>query len=325
MKPTLLCAILIALLNQTNAQVIFVNSQSNGDGTSWANAMSDLSKALHSATYGTQIWVAEGIYHPTFSNDRKASFFMKDGVQLFGGFAGNEASINDRKVELHPTVLSGEIGNMGIQDNTYSVIQLSGASESTVIDGFVITGGNANGDVDEAGKSRCGGGMYIDGAQKICKPTIRKCTFKANYARDGAAVYNNGRNGESSPTFIDCLFSGNEAGLDGGAIYNDGRLGGKSNPTLTNCHFERNMGTYGGAICNATETGICNLTLENCSFIENAAYLRGGAVFNMNGDEQCQLEISDCQFKGNFPDDQDMIFTSSQARAQVFKVMRSEP
>jgi predicted outer membrane repeat protein len=326
LRPTNLIVVILAIFCQTNAQVTFVRQGGSGDGSSWSMAMGSLTEALHAATPGTQVWVAAGEYPATTGSDRSAAFAIPRGVQVYGGFEGTETSIEGRKSGANKTVLSGEIGAPGAADNAYNVVLLSGSDENTVLDGFTISGGNANGDVAEGKRMRSGGGMYIEGSPTASKPVISHCTFTGNFGRDGAAVYINGRGDNScSPVFTGCNFIGNEAGLDGGAIYNDGRMNGKSNLTLTNCTFERNMGTYGGAICNATETGVCNLTLENCTFTENVALLRGGAVFSLNGDEKCYLEISGCSFTSNYPDDQNMVFTSNAARTKAYKVERTDP
>lgn len=320
MKPTLLITLFLASFCQAQSEIIFVRQGAIGNGTSWSDATGNLTAALEQATAGTEVWVAYGTYKPTATGDRNASFKVKDGVKLFGNFNGTETSIEQRSNTASASILSGEIGQPGQADNSYNVVFMKNVSENTVIDGFVITAGNANSPATEGQKTRCGGGMFVDGENGSSKPTISNCEFRNNLGRDGAAVYNNGRKGESSPSFINCIFKANEAGLDGGAIYNDGRLKGKSNPSLTNCLFERNMGTYGGAICNATEDGTCNLTLENCVFNENAAYLRGGAVFSLNGDEKCYLELMNCKFTANYPDDQNMIFTTTASRESAYKV-----
>lgn len=320
MKPTLIITLFLAVICQTQAETIFVRQGATGNGTSWSDATGDLAAALHQAVAGTQVWVAFGTYTPTTGADRNASFQVKDGVKLYGNFNGTETTIEQRSLATSATILSGEIGQPGQVDNSYNVVFIKNAGQSTVVDGFIITAGNANSQATDGNKTRCGGGMFIDGENGSSKPTIVNCEFRNNLGRDGAAVYNNGRHGESSPTFVNCIFKNNEAGLDGGAMYNDGRLKGKSNPTLTNCKFERNMGTYGGAICNATEDGTCNLTLDNCQFSENAAYLRGGAVFSLNGDEKCYLELMNCKFSSNYPDDQNMIFTTTASRENAFKV-----
>ncbi len=313
---------MLALCCQLNAQTIFVTQDGTGNGSSWQTATT-LEQALRIAITGTQIWVAGGTYRPTQGADRKAAFIIPDGVQVFGGFAGVETSVAQRPSQLNPTILSGEIGKSGAADNSYNVVYIKQAGASTILDGFVITAGNANGEAAEANRSRSGGGLFLDGENGACNPQVRNCTFKNNQSRDGAAVYINGRSGEASPLFDKCEFSDNVAGLDGGAIYNDGRLNGKSNPTLTNCSFNRNIGTYGGAICNANESGICNLTMENCSFTGNEAFLRGGAIVSLNGDEKCYLELTSCTFKANYPDDQNMITTSTLARSSAFKVTTS--
>ena len=320
----MLTAFSLILCIQLNATNIYVSHNFSGNGTSWADAIGNLQTALSVAKAGDEIWVAKGIYTPTSSADRTISFVIPEGVKVYGGFSGTETSLSQRNVENNPTILSGEINNTGLEDNSFSIVLFNQVSDNTLLDGFTLTAGNANGELEEANASRCGGAVYINGQNGSSNPMIVNCNFTGNFGRDGAAVYNNGRNGECSPTFVNCVFKNNEAGLDGGAIYNDGRLAGKSNPTLTSCLFERNMGTYGGAICNATESGACNLTLNNCTFKENAAYLRGGAVFSLNGDEKCYLEMSECQFENNFPDNQNMIFTSTAGRSDAFKIAKSD-
>ena len=318
-------ALFLALCVQASSNNIYVNQNSSGgDGTTWKTAFGNLVEALAIAKAGDQILVAKGTYTPS-ATDRSTSFIIPEGVNVLGGFIGNEESIDERNPKVNLTVLTGEIGNPGTADNSYSVVYFENVSAKTILDGFVIKSGNANSELEEANPSRCGGGIYINGENGTCSPRISNCVLTANLARDGAAVFINGRNGQSSPTFFNCTFSNNEAGLDGGAIYNDGRLNGKSNPVFTDCKFNRNMGTYGGAICNNNEKGACNLTLENCEFEENAAYLRGGAIFSMNGSERCFLEMSGCQFENNFPDDQNMIFTSTAGRSVAYKIAGSNP
>lgn len=320
----MLFAFLIAMCCQVNANIIFVQAGASGNGTSWESPMGELSSALAIATEGTQVWVAAGTYAPTQSGDRKASFVIPNGVSVYGGFSGIEASIEERNTTVNIATLTGEIGGAGILDNSFTVVVFNNANSNTVLDGFVISGGNADSAEGEGKMTRCGGAMYINGENGSSNPVIKNCIFKGNKGRDGAAVYNNGRNGSAKPVFESCVFENNEAGLDGGALYNDGRLNGESVPTLTDCTFTRNMGTYGGAICNATESGVCNLILNNCTFVENAAYLRGGAVFSLNGDQKCYLEMSGCQFSGNFPDDQNMVFTSNAGRSNAYQIAKSE-
>jgi hypothetical protein len=319
LKSTLITLLMLVLAIQVNA-TIFVKTGANGNGTNWNNAFGTITEALAQAQAGDVIWVAAGTYTPTNTADRTASFDIKDGVKIYGGFAGTEISFNQRASKLNETTLSGEIGNPGIADNTYNILYIENVTANTVVDGFIIAFGNANGEAEAAARIRCGGALYNSGVNGVSKPTIANCIFQNNAGRDGAAVYNNGRKGEASPTFINCSFYNNIADLDGGALYNDGRQNGASNPSLKNCTFARNMGTYGGAIFNATETGVCNLYLENCVFNENSAYLRGGAVFSLNGADKCIMELLDCTFVGNYPDDQSKVFTNNTARTKAYTI-----
>ena len=75
----------------------YVNDDATGaeHGTSWQDAFTDLQSALAVAVAGDQIWVAAGTYKPSLSIDgsadaRTASFSLKSGVALYGGFAGVE-------------------------------------------------------------------------------------------------------------------------------------------------------------------------------------------------------------------------------------------
>jgi hypothetical protein len=104
----LLCA--LAAASRAVSVVRYVNEAATGsnDGSSWANAYTDLQAALSAAASGDEIWVAAGTYKPTATTDRGVSFALKDGVAVYGGFLGNEASRGDRNPAANVTILSGE-------------------------------------------------------------------------------------------------------------------------------------------------------------------------------------------------------------------------
>ncbi|HHM21358.1 MAG TPA: hypothetical protein ENJ20_04975 [Bacteroidetes bacterium] len=315
----MLCMVVCAMVVlQVDAQkIIYVKPGSNGDGSCWQKAFSHLQTALYNARAGTQIWVAAGTYHPTEGADRTVSFIIPAGVKVFGGFNGTEEKLEQRRPDRYPSVLSGDIGGPGREDNSYNIVLFENAGPDTWLDGFTLTGGFANGEGGTPhGK---GGAIYNDGRQGRSSPKIRYCIFTKNFARDGGAVYNDGAYGQSNPLFENCIFSENEAGLDGGAVFNDSR-NGESNPVFRGCTFRRNLGTYGGAICHAADKTACTLTLENCSFIENASYLRGGGVFTMAGAEKCAVEMADNFFKNNYPDDMDTAWLTAEARSIAWRI-----
>ncbi|MEJ2705688.1 MAG: WD40 repeat domain-containing protein, partial [Sedimentisphaerales bacterium] len=63
------------------------------DGRTWETAFSDLQDALSRATDGTEIWVAQGTYRPDRgTGSRLASFVIRDGIRVYGGFRGDETT-----------------------------------------------------------------------------------------------------------------------------------------------------------------------------------------------------------------------------------------
>ena len=282
------------------AEIIFVVPNGTGDGSSWATA-TNLPTALAKATATTEIWVAQGVHTPTATTNREATFTLTDGVQLYGGFFGNETNRADRKPRFRETVLSGEIGNPTPADNSYTVVHIVNASAATVLDGFTISDGNANGSTGPGTMQRCGGGIFNTGTV-ASSPSISNCIIKDNFAREGGAVYNYGSAGKSNPAIVKCSFINNQAGLDGGAIYNDGK-DGESNPSLVNCHFEDNLANYGAGIFCNPQNGTSALALSNCTFKNNQAFMWGGGIYGDKNKGAFSYNLKDCEFNNNYPTD----------------------
>lgn len=291
------------LLLHLNGNTIYVKQGGSGTGSSWSDATGDLSAALFSAETGDEIWVSKGTYYPTSNQkDRKTAFDIPSGIKVFGGFAGTETSLQQRDFKVNKTVLSGNIGSKSDHaDNSFTVVHFKNANASTVLDGFVIADGTSDGTGPSGDIERCGAGMYLDGAGKggDCSPVVQNCIFQNNFARDGGAVYLNGRGGSCMPSFIGCEFQSNKVDLDGGAIFNDGRHGGIASPSFQNCVFSGNTGNYGGALCNYGGKGTSSPVIKNCVFRNNEAFLRGGAIFNMDVEGEARPMINDCQFVDN--------------------------
>ena len=248
--------------------IIYVKSGSTGNGSAWNNAYGSLQSAITAAPAGDEIWVAAGTYKPTTGTDRTASFTLKNNVAIYGGFAGTETARNQRNIASNATILSGEIGASGIADNAYHVVSATGTistplGNSSILDGFTITGGNANG---TTGNQDDGGGMYVSGAS----PTLRNITFRDNNGTNGGALYN--ENG-SNPVLTDVLFEYNTA-TRGAAIYDD-----LSSPQITNGTFRLNVAINdGGAIYNTSSS---NPTIVDSVFSRNSANTgSGGAIFS---------------------------------------------
>ncbi len=73
------------------------NPMDRVDCSSWALAC-DLQTALRFANSGDQIWVRQGVHKPATTADRNASFALKNGVAIYGGFAGTETALSQRNL-----------------------------------------------------------------------------------------------------------------------------------------------------------------------------------------------------------------------------------
>ncbi len=273
------------------SQTIFVDSNAapSGSGMSWGTAFNDLQDALAIAQPGDNIWVAAGTYYPTSSpSDRNATFQLKSGVAIYGGFAGSETALNQRNWETNETILSGDIGTTGDNsDNSYTVVTGSGTNATAVLDGFTITGGNASTTAGNA-TSR-GGGMYnVSGS-----PTVINCTFSGNSAFQGGGMYNGSG---SSSTVTNCTFSGNSAS-QGGGMYNL-----SSSPSITNCTFSGNTASSGGGLFDNNSSS----AITNCTFSGNSASQGGGlAIVSMPSPL-----VTNCIIWGNSSSIHDVFSTS---------------
>ena len=303
MKRLLLFSVLTTFLLTTNAQsqITYVKQGSNGNGSSWANALGSLQAALKKARSGSEIWVAAGIYTPTDHHDRNASFQIPDGVAIYGGFLGHERSRDQRDWTRNRTVLSGEIGDpTSTQDNSYTVVLTRNVSSQTIVDGFVITAGKANeGDAQAGTPQRSGAGWFNDGSYGNSSPTIANCEFFDNYAREGAGLYNYAYQGVCKPSIINCRFAENLAALEGGAMLNNGNSG-VCIPRITNCVFIENEAMYGAGITNRGAHGESRPIISESAFTRNLAHIKGGSIFSKTEEKgACGVVLRACVFSEN--------------------------
>lgn len=282
---TLLIALCFSLGMMAQSKIYYVSpaSSGNGDGSSWANATT-LSDALNNkAQAGDQIWVKGFETVNSADSLYKGSFTVKSGVQLYGGFKGTETKLTDRETLGKPyqlkyrSVLSGDLqnddkvddvnlifpANTTRSDNATHVLTLNMAPQPsgnnntypTVVNGFTITGGQADG-TDEKG-----GGIYVTGNNTDGGNfRIERCFLFNNYATQGGAVYvssevQNVNNGES--LINQCVIYNNAAG-ERAAVENQGSgvyLAGEATVVNTSIFNNGNGGvrlSSGSKVVNAT-------------------------------------------------------------------------
>lgn len=335
----------IALGTPTLGQpVVFVDVDAppGGDGESWETAYADLQDALDRATNEPaveEVWIAEGEYRPDRgSGDPALSFVVRPGLDLYGGFAGNEVIREQRDPATHVSTLSGAIDpGQGIYTLRVVVIP-EGAGPDTRLDGCVLSQGRALGSRQE--RTDSGGGLYAVNAA----PTIYQCLFLENQAKyRGAGAFVGGSG--MVAVFDDCTFEANagpiEGGLRGGALaglcrlrdcrfvanvaFRGGAIYCDIEVDVERCVFERNMSTEeGGAVrvesnapfaatdclfdrnSAATGGGAASVigtasSFTNCQFVANDSSLDAGAIFFQHNrtNEIVPFEVTGCAFRGN--------------------------
>lgn len=316
MKHLLLSLLVISLSIPLHAGIIHVNLNATGgnNGLTWASAYTDLQDAIDNANSGDEIWIAQGTYYPTkdksgnaspADNRHKTFYINTNGIQLYGGFLGNEVLRSARDWENNLTILSGDLGSVGVKtDNSYHVMHIDGTTgniitNSTVIDGLTIEEGHAR-DSSAGYPSRNGGGIYNDSKNvgSESSPTISNCTFLNNSAEWGGAISNDfNYGGNTNYVIINCVFENNYAVL-GGAIDdfdNSNIPSGTVQGKIQSCIFYNNNGIFGGAYSN--NDGNFNLVIENSLFVGNGTSSgEGGAIYFAS---EGTMDIRQCTFTGN--------------------------
>lgn len=326
------------------------DASAGGNGTSWSTAFRKLRDALDyldtvCGHHVTEIWVAAGTHRPDETNtnpngngDRSASFTLRSGVSIIGGFRGQpgDEGVNNHTtrpldtITGHPILVSSLSGDLSGNDvgaaddpsrneNSYHVVTGSNTDTTAVLDGFTIRGGYANG----TGMHQNGGGFLVEGGA----PILRNCSIVLNFAAargGGAYLGNSGTGMPATPFFENCVFVSNHAASDGGGVaYQNG-----AELTLLHCVFSGNTSGTGGAIWsfNDTEQPLSLLQVRNsvftgntadtdggavwiygnalnqfvnCVFWENTSALHGGAVNLSNGILQATTNIINCTFTAN--------------------------
>ena len=197
-----------------------------GDGSTWEKAMG-LEQALSKAQAGDKIYVKgykdirngdTGCIYPVGNSSNCLT--VKAGVQLYGGFKGDEMSINmdndtrefmdgNKARTLYRSVLVADRKSDDEVDNTLLIypenstradnaarvmlIDLGTTNTNrtkTVVSGFTIAGGNATSKNITDGSNAYGGGVFVTANEETGNSfELSNCFFINNYAECGGAIY----------------------------------------------------------------------------------------------------------------------------------------
>ena len=188
------------LVPQTAAAAVkLVNAAAAGavqDGASWATAFVLIQPAIDAAEAGDEVWVARGTYFEHLT--------LKEGVAVFGGFTGTEATLAARDWRLNETIVDGGRAPGSV------VAAVGGLTAAARIDGFTLQ--NGTGDVATWVGGTVGAGVLVEGAS----PTIAHNVIRSNSASGaggGISVH------LGSPTIEDNVIRSNTGGAWGGGIH----------------------------------------------------------------------------------------------------------
>jgi hypothetical protein len=256
----ILAALGLCWHHSAHATRYHVNGAATGAGTglTWSNAFTDLQEALSIVIPGDEIWVAAGQYRPTSGTNRTVSFVLRNGVDIYGGFAGTETLLEQRDILNNPTTLNGNIGELGLAtDNSHSVVTANNISTSIVLDGFrIMNGYNTNGSH--------GGGMRVTNSL-TGEVLVRNCRFLSHYSANyGGAIYLAAANLRME----NCEFL-NSSSSNGGAIHNGNNNGGYSNLVLRDCVFKGNTANSGACLDNTIRYE--TIVVDRCFFTNNTS------------------------------------------------------
>jgi len=323
--------------------IIYVDVDAIGANTgySWEDAFTSLHTALERTVATQEVWIASGVYKPEgcpkfhiCASERYYHFGIYKDVDIFGGFAGTETSVDQRDLDLNMTILSGDVNDNDTwndtqkkwenrSDNVFSILKARYGDEvtkDTVLDGVIVVGGHS--DVVENGKSLGAGinllnnsltvkntsfiGNYaVEGGGAInaypgTELVFDNCIFDRNIADPDEAVYTLGggiKTESDKLTIIDSTFTGNRA-KNGGAVYAP-----KAEIIIENTEFYHNFGSDKAGAISAWNSG--SLVVKDSTFEENTCNQTSGsdssgAVINFSGGV---LEIRNSTFSKNASED----------------------
>jgi len=317
---------------------LFVNDNAVGDnnGSDWANAFTHIEDALDLVSGDClseyQIWVAEGIYMPSKTNNINEYYELLSCTKLYGGFpdpvtgSNPNPNLSDRDPDIYLSELSGDLGAIAnIVDNSRSIVKIQDQSGPIRIDGFKFVNtngttsspitmtksnsGNLRLDLEnlvfDSNKSskRAGGAMFDLNNDASMDLKILNSSFKNNDANRGGGLWFRTLNESSIDIEIDSSdFEGNTANLSSALHVICVSPDAEISADLKNSTFSSNVANYDGSVGIALTNGSLELNIEKCDFNSNTANRNGSAFYLKSTNGVYDLSFSETVFNSNIAD-----------------------
>ena len=284
--------------------------QGTGDGSSWANAMDDIQKAINDLAEDAngmkgEVWVAGGTYEIknriAEAQNAPTSLLMKDGISVYGSFSGYETSRAQRiaaSTDLkepwswhHPSTIKGNgyesttwsptDEEWKVTSSSYHVVWFAplpdggqAFSDNVYLEGFIIEGGAYQETNDPKFYPDCGAGVYMnDPNAKLRYCIVRNCNpgIKDTENKTPRGGGIYCRNGMTEGNLVY-----NCSAYMGGGIYIDD-AGFVTRSMVTNCSANMGAGVYLKG--DATDPNKAYYQILATSVVSNNTSTRNGAVY----------------------------------------------
>lgn len=277
-------------------------------GLSWATAFPLVRDAVDAAAQAVscgqasscEVWVADGTYY-TYVSSEKDILTLRHGVDLYGGFGGDETSKTQRDLSAHNSVLSGKRSASGAEQVCQILTVQPGVE--VVVDGLHIIDGNAS---QEVCAVKLGAAVLI----KDAGVTFSFCHFRGHQAQHGGAFHIEGK---ATVVLENCILNNNLALNNAGAVhlYDGASLFGKGVRFARNFSGVDGIGSgNGGAIHAGVGT---SFFIEQSEFDGNIAN-KGGAI-SARSPQVAVVKRS--KFAGNYGYEGGAFFVSNSGALQL--------
>ncbi len=265
MKQFLLFAFFSVFTLGLSAQVfVDADATGSGDGTTWADAYTNLNDALLAAPSGSSVWIADG----TYTTPDSVSFFIDKELTVLGGFNGTETEATAADPAANETILSGDVmGNdvAGVYDSltfldNNRVLFIQDTNEvsayTVTIDGLTIANGGIALDQPEGESLVLFSGGGIRTFARTAASRLKFTGNRANYGSALAAIFGTA----NGSTFDEITLEGNVSSFSHQFYMN-----GVNDATISNSEFN-------GADGEEQLSGFLNvnfglgITVDNCNF-----------------------------------------------------------
>lgn len=310
---------------------VTADAAGGGDGLSWASPMT-LAEAKSAVAAGGEIWLRADTFLPD-SSLFSTAWKTTGAVTVRGGFAGTEASIDDRPASAMTTIDGQETARTFHVQNTAQVTVERVAFTRAYVSAFYKTSGNGSVTLDScrffgnsggtAPDSGLGIAVSLNNSSQNYSVVVTNCVFEGNRfskANTAGVLY---AFKARSLAIVGCTFLTNGLTPSAASTFTTGvktsaaRAASCTNVRVAGCRFIGNASGYMNTSTSDTtksdfgstlHLGATSASVTNCLFLANQVILpncndaqsprNSGVLYSLSG----ALSVANCTFAFNLAD-----------------------